>query len=177
MARAYRLGRRQDAVDRTAAGVLDAARELVAEGARTPSAQAIANRAGVSRVTVYNRFGSVRELLGRLGPEPAALPAEGGAREALHSHLRSAAAAWALRPALYRNLPRTPEPDPEALRRLVERLSAEDALRPGCSLKEAEDVIGILSSFHAFDRLHRDGRRSPAAVADILMRLASVTLA
>ena len=49
-------------------------------------------------------------------------------------------------------------------------------MRPGCSLKEAEDVIGALTSFGVFDQLHQDGRRSPASVADILMRLAAAIL-
>ena len=40
------------------------------------------------------------------------------------------------------------------------------------SLKEAEDVIAVLTSFAAFDRLHQDGRRSTAAVIEILMRMA-----
>jgi hypothetical protein len=38
-------------------------------------------------------------------------------------------------------------------------------------------VIATLTAFAVFDRLHRDGRRSPAAVADVLMRLASGILA
>jgi hypothetical protein len=38
------------------------------------------------------------------------------------------------------------------------------------------DVIGLLSSFAVFDRLHRDGRRPAAAVADVLMRMASAIL-
>jgi hypothetical protein len=60
---------------------------------------------------------------------------------------------------------------------LAERLAASDELRPGCSIKEAEDVIGALTSFEVFDRLSKDGRRSPAAVAEILGRLASGILA
>ena len=56
---------------------------------------------------------------------------------------------------------------------LALRLAADDRLRPGCSIKEAEDVIGIVASFSVFDRLHKGGRRSPAGVAEILMRMAS----
>jgi hypothetical protein len=37
-------------------------------------------------------------------------------------------------------------------------------------------VIGALTSFEVFDRLYQDGRRSSAAVADILMRLAGAIL-
>jgi hypothetical protein len=66
---------------------------------------------------------------------------------------------------------------PGADRALAERLAAADQLRPGCSLKEAEDVIGTLTSFATFDRLYKDGRRSASAVAEILMRLVSAILA
>lgn len=65
----------------------------------------------------------------------------------------------------------------DAARHIAERLAATDRVRPGCSIKEAEDVIAALSSFAVFDRLHKDGRRSPAAVADILLRLAAAILA
>ena len=60
---------------------------------------------------------------------------------------------------------------------LAERLAAQDSLRPGCSLREAEDVIAVLSSFAAFDRLYHDGRRPVSAVAEVLMRLAAGILA
>ena len=181
MPRGYQLGRRQASVDRTSAAILEATRQLVAAGGPRPSAAAIARRAGVSRVTVYNRFGSVSGLLDRLHPDTRrrsdAMAPTAGARESLHAHLGATAASWAVNPALYRNLPRPPEPDAEAIRALVELLAAEDALRPGCSLKEAEDVIAVVSAFATFDRLHRDGRRPVAAVAEVLMRLASAALA
>src|SRR4029077_16925037 len=61
--RSYRLGRRQAAVDRTRAAILPAARDLLASGEPTLSAAAVAQRAGVSRITVYNRFGSKGGLL------------------------------------------------------------------------------------------------------------------
>jgi hypothetical protein len=61
-------------------------------------------------------------------------------------------------------------------RALAERLAAADLLRPGCSLKEAEDVIGAITSFTVFDRLHKDGRRSQTAVVEIVMRFASTIL-
>src|SRR5207247_9450254 len=69
MPRPTRLGRRQAAVDRTATSILSATRELVAETGRGVTVAAIARRAGVTRVTVYNRFGSLAALLGALTPE------------------------------------------------------------------------------------------------------------
>jgi AcrR family transcriptional regulator len=171
MPRHYKLGRRQPSVDATARSIVAAAGELVREGGRL-SLAAVARKAGVARITVYNRFGSREGLLRALAPRPPQPPAEVQAsREALRRHLELACERWAADPALFRNLGRD-EP-PEEARRLAEQLAAEDALRPGCSIREAEDVIAALGSFAVFDRLHRDGRRSAPAVADVLMRLTS----
>ncbi len=180
MARAYRLGRRQASVDRTSRLILDAARALVAESHATQvSVGAVARRAGVSRITVYNRFGSRADLLRAIRPGAPAAPAEpGDPRQAVRRYLVDASARWATNPALFRHLPggdQTGEREGERL--LAERLAAADALRPGCSLKEAEDVLAALSSFEVFDRLYKDGRRSPPAVAEILMRLVSGIMA
>jgi len=177
--RPYRLGRRQASVDRTGHAILAAARQVVTEAPPGGvSIGAVARRAGVSRLTVYNRFGSRAGLLQALVPQPGPAEPEGrDPREALHRRLLDASSAWANDTSLYRHLPTTEMAEPERDRRLAERLAAADALRPGCSIKEAEDVIGALASFAMFDRLHRDGRRSPATVAEMLMRLAAGILA
>jgi len=179
MPRQYRLGRRQELVDRTAQSILSAARDLVSQKpAEAVSVGAIARHAGVSRLTVYQRFGSRSGLLAALAPISAAAEAvEGDPRDELRRHLAQTCAAWALAPALYRHLPARSDSESGTHRHLAERLLAGDALRPGCSLREAEDVLGALTSFALFDRLHHDGRRTPAAVADILMRLAAGILA
>jgi AcrR family transcriptional regulator len=180
------LGKRQAGVDRTKAAVLAAARELVAAGGGSQlSVGAVARRAGVSRLTIYNRFGSRSELLRAVAGEAhgRALPtATNGARhprEELRDRITAACSTWSSDPALFRALPAVTtagDPATQKDRGLAERLAAADQLRPGCSLKEAEDVIGALTSFAVFDRLHQDGRRSPAAVAEILMRLAGTIL-
>jgi AcrR family transcriptional regulator len=178
MSRPYRLGRRQASVDRTAASILDAARRLLAGApASAVSVAAIARQAGVSRLTVYQRFGSRSGLFDALVPARSQAEAvETDPVAALRRHFMGACEAWATAPALFRHLPAAAQASgPE--RGLAEQLLAADALRPGCSIREAEDVIGALSSFAVFDRLHRDGRRSAAAVADILMRLTAETLA
>jgi len=181
MTRTYRLGRRQPAIDRTLGSILAAARELVAEQpAAEVSVASIARRAGVSRITVYNRFGSRAGVFGALTP-PRTLPAPRveDPHEAVRAFLRAATAAWSANPGLYRHLPAVHQvsTEPDEVRALVERLAASDALRPGCSLREAEDVIAAICSFAVFDRLYRDGRRPASAVADVLMRLASGILA
>jgi Bacterial regulatory proteins, tetR family len=177
MARRYTLGRRQAAVDATAERIVAAARvELERAPAGALSLAAVAQRAGVTRATVYNRFGSRQELIAALVPSPAAPPPPAGdPRDAVHDFLSSRCANWAASPALYRRLD-APD-DGAAVRALAEGLAATDALRPGCSLREAQDVLTTLGSFPTFDRLHQDGRRSAPAVAEILMRLAGGILA
>jgi AcrR family transcriptional regulator len=182
--RNYRLGRRQEAADRTRATILSAARDLLASGDNPElSAGAVARRAGVSRLTLYNRFGSKAGLLRELAAGARRVIAPGPAgtdpRDQLRQRVVDSCAMWSSDPALFRHLPRaagveteTPNDD----RGLAERLAASDQLRPGCSLKEAEDVIGAITSFPVFDRLHRDGRRSATAVAEILMRLTAAIL-
>ena len=181
-------GKRQAAVDRTRTLVLEAARDLVAspEGAGL-SLGAVARRAGVSRLTIYNQFGSREGLLRavageahRRTPEPVPAPAPADAREELRRRITAACVRWASNPALFRGLSPVATSSHDRRgdedRRLAERLASADLLRPGCSLKEAEDVIGALTSFAMFDRLHGDGRRSASAVAEILMRLAAAIL-
>lgn len=177
MGRPYRLGRRQVAVDETATRILAAARRLV-EAAPSSGLRIgeVAREAGVTRATVYNRFRSRAGLIGTLAPpmvEPE--PDRRDPREAVRLFLAAACARWAVNPSLHRHLPIAD--GTESPRRLAEDLTAADALRPGCSLREAEDVLGALASFAIFDRLHHDGRRPPAAVAEILFRLAGGILA
>lgn len=186
--RGYRLGRRQSEVGRTRSRILAAARDLVSELGPESSVGNVAARAGVSRITVYNQFGSKAGLLEALsaeaGPTPAVVtPGETAADPADDLRLRidQACTAWAADPRLHRQLAgralgaaavvSRERPDPDHA--LAVRLAEHDRLRPGCSIKEAEDVIGILTSFPVFDRLHKEGRRSVSAVAEILLRMAS----
>ena len=183
--RSYRLGRREEAVARTRTAILAAARTVLASGdAASFSAGAVARRAGVARITVYNQFGSKGGLLRELaegvrasGATPQAEVAE--PRDSLQRRIVASCTAWAGDPALCRRLPAEAAAHLEAPgedRALAERLAAAGQLRPGCSIKEAEDVIGALTSFAVFDRLHKDGRRTSAAVAEILLRLAAAIL-
>ena len=169
MPRQYRLGRRQPSVEATARSILDSASELVREGGPV-SVSAVARKAGVSRITVYNRFGTRAALLEAVAPR-----ADPTSPRTLERHFEAVCGRWAADPALFRNL-RPSEPD-AAARSLAESLAAADRLRPGVSIREAEDVIAALSSFAVFDRLHRDGRRPAPAVAEVLMRLAAGIIA
>ncbi len=169
-ARAYRSPRRALAAARTRLSILQAARLLVRDSARAPSAGAIAVRAGVSRLSVYHHFGSLAGVLSAVAEEARPEPPAAGAD--LRGFVAASVAHWATDPQLFRRVPGGPRSTHE----LASRLAAADRLRPGCSLKEAEDVIGVVASFAAFDRIHQDGRRSTAAVTEILMRMASSIL-
>lgn len=178
--RTYRLGKRRALVDRTRELILRAAQDELMTGRL--SVGGVARRAEVTRITVYNHFGSKAGLLQALDAQVrplGALPStDAAARDQLQQRLATACSTWAANASLFRHLPRTGQDDDLGRnRQLAERLAAGDELRPGCSIKEAEDVIGALTSFEVFDRLSKDGRRSPAAVAEILGRLASGILA
>jgi AcrR family transcriptional regulator len=192
MPRDYQLGRRQAAVDRTRMAILAAARELVASGEAGPSPGAVARRAGVSRITVYNQFGSRGGLLRELATEAHSRPAaeahsrpagqageRSDPREELRRRIADACSLWASDPALFRRLPLVVDfqhVSPHDDRALAEGLASAGLLRRGCSLKEAEDVIGAITSFTVFDRLHKNGRRPQAAVVEMLWRLAATLL-
>ena len=177
------MGRRQAEIERTRSAILSAARELVAEHGPASSIGKVAQRAGVSRITVYNQFGSKEGLLdalaARVAPRsgnPPTAQAGSDPRDELRRRIEHACSAWSADPSLYRRLDAHRQWQDEESgydHALAERLASHDQLRPGCSLREAEDVIGILTSFAVFDRLHKGGRRSPTAVAEILMRMAN----
>jgi AcrR family transcriptional regulator len=179
----YRLGRRQEAVDRTRSDILSAARDLITELGPGFSLSGVAGRAAVSRITVYNQFGSRAGLINALASEARSAPSlaepASDPRAELRRRITQACVTWAVNPGLYRQLLGHTGWAPQesgAERTLAEALGGSDQLRAGCSIKEAEDVIGILTSFPAFDRLHQGGRRSASAVAEILVRLASELL-
>jgi AcrR family transcriptional regulator len=189
--RNYRLGRRLSEVEQTRSRILAAARHVVSELGPESSVGKVAERAGVSRITVYNRFGSKAGLLEALwaeaGPPPAAVAAAEAAADPvgeLRLRIEQACAAWAADPRLHRQLAGRSfgaaggisSERPDLDHALAERLAAHDRLRPGCSIREAEDVIGILTSFPVFDRLHKEGRRSASAVAEVLIRMAWGTI-
>ena len=178
--RPYKLGKRRASVERHRATILAAARDRLASGAGDLSVGAIAVAAGVSRLTIYNQFGSKAGLIAALSAKARdtspAPQLQGDARGALEAVLTNSCRLWMSDPALFRRLPQ-PDSGRTGNRELAAFLSTSDALRPGCSIKEGEDVIGVLTSFDTFDRLHLDGRRPLAQVVQILMRVAEGILA
>ena len=170
--RGYRSPHRESATARTRRAILQAAQALLRDRPGEPTVGAIAAQAGVSRLSVYHHFGSRAGVLAAVA-ESAHAPGRPGGTD-LRSFIAEAVAHWATDPPLFRRLTK-PDGD-DRPRELAARLAADDRLRPGSSLKEAEDVIAVLTSFAAFDRLHQVGRRSTAAVTEILMRMAGSIL-
>ena len=169
----------------TRAAILASARALItgtAAGSPLPSVGAVAAQAGVSRLSVYHHFRSKAGLELAIAAEatPARSESEslvGPPADQLRHRIETACARWAANPLLFRRLPAATEPgNRDAVHQVALDLARADQLRPGCSLKEAEDVIGLVTSFAAFDQFHADGRRSVPAVVEILYRLAGAIL-
>src|SRR6266700_6769122 len=197
--RPYRLGRRQAAVDRTRARILRAARALlVSHGSTEFSIEALARRARVTRVTVYQRFGSRTKLLEALfddlarqggmwdladafrQPDPEAALARfvttfarfWTAHRPIHRRLLGLAA---LDAGLERTLRARQEWRRQGLRVIVGRVR-ERYGRPAVSA-EAETValLFALTSFPTFDVL-AGAKRTPADVAPLVLRVARAVL-
>jgi AcrR family transcriptional regulator len=197
--RPYRMSRRQQAVDRRRAHMLAAARQVLrAPGSAAFSLDAVARRAGVTRLTVYHQFGSRRGLLEALFDD---LAARGGLYElpsafrhpdpeaALERYvalfgrfwtsarlvLRRLNALAVLDAALGRAIARRQEWRRQGLHVIASRLAAR-AARPAPEARDPViDVLFTLTSFATFDTLAGPGR-TPASVAPLVLRLARATL-
>jgi AcrR family transcriptional regulator len=197
--RPYRLGRRQAAVDRTRARILKAARALlVARGGGAFSIEAVARRARVTRVTVYQRFGSRSKLLEALFDD---LARQGGMwdladafrqpdpDEALGRFVATFARFWtahrpihrrllalaALDQGLARTLRARQEWRRQGLRVIVGRWRERAAGPPAAAPDETIDALFALTGFETFDLL-AGPTRTPAQVAPIVLRIARAVL-
>jgi AcrR family transcriptional regulator len=176
--RPYRLGKRAQAAEQRRSRILKAAWGLLAPGAKVGefSLDAVARRAGVARMTLYYQFGSKRGLLealfdwfaakGRIGELIGAAFQRADALEALdqlvaafgqffgasqiaHRRVRALAA---LDPELEDAINARDQRRREAMRALAARLAREGYL-PGGASDDVVDVLSMLTSFEAFDRL------------------------
>ena len=200
--RAYRLGRRAETSEGNRQRVLDAAHELIAEsGFHLVSLDAVAERADVTRVTVYRHFGSKRglfeavtwqvltsaqlERLDRARAQPDVIRA---LRDFLRENCRLMTEIGdTIRTSL--ELARD-DPDVEHLldltyfgrrRQSLEELSArlhnENALATGWTRQRVVDALMILTSLEAFETLTRRRSRSTRQAATILFEMSAVFLA
>lgn len=134
-----KTGRRKQK-ERTRSGLIDAARALLAEG-HTPTVEAVAEAASISRATAYRYFPSQRELLIAAHPEveiPSLLGAEPSddPAERLDAVVRGLSGIFLAAEASYRSVLRMSlDPDPEmrgdlSLRQGRRFLWLRDALEP-----------------------------------------------
>ena len=197
--RPYRLGRRQAAVDRTRARILRAARALlVSRGSAEFTIEAVARGARVTRVTVYQRFGSRSKLLEALfddlarrggmwdladafrQPDPDAALARfvttfarfWTAHRPIHRRLLALAA---LDAGLERTLRARQEWRRKGLRVIVGRLRERAGPFPPATDDDTIDALFVLTAFETFDLL-AGPTRAPADVAPTVLRMARALL-
>ena len=190
--RRYDLGRRRAATEATGVRILEATRVLLG-GKGDPaefSMDAVAAKAGVLRMTVYNRFHSEGQLLEALADH---LATKGGMMrlreafmepkpgEAIRKFVTTFVGFWAsdrvllrrLRafgvshPALYRGIRDRDEWRREGARNLVMKIGAPAALGDPSGPERAIDLLSEMTSFETFDGLCTD-QRSPEEVARLL---------
>jgi len=177
--RTYRLGQRQLQVEDTRQRILAAARDVLAFDDQF-SVDAVAARAGVARMTVYNQFGSRAGLLDALFDwlaerggmaSLAEVFAMSDPRLALDAFLATFCGFWASDRLVLRRLRATAALDSE-LGALVHR---RDEWRRGGLRRllggrpDVVDTVQVLSSFESFDSLAEAGR-SAEEVYEVLRR-------
>lgn len=196
--RPYRLGQRQAAVEQTRARILEAARELLtAETGRAAfTVDAVAQQAGVARMTVYYQFESKRRLLETLLDDIAARALVRPLRaaferseppEALDAFVAAFCGFWAADRVALRRLRGLAAVDPEieqgvragdqgrreGLRVIVGRVAKQHRIaRP---IHEAIDILHALTSFEVFDALAGASRRTEE-VLDLVIELVRADL-
>ena len=159
--------------------LLSAGRQLLGSG-RAISLEEVARAAGVSRLTVYYHFGSRRGLLEALLGDPDLAPPADGLAESVEAScaawasdrdvLRALRAHGVLDRDLGQVIGEREERRRDRWRALASELLDEGRLEDGLSLASAADALVVLTGFEVYDALA--GRRSPRAVAALILRLA-----
>jgi AcrR family transcriptional regulator len=196
--RPYRLGQRQAAVDETRARILEAARDLLAAeaGVSAFTVDAVAEHAGVARMTVYYQFESKRGLLEALFDHFArrglvkplrAVFERSEPLEALDAFVAAFCGFWASDRVALRRIRALAAVDPEieqgvrardqrrldGLRVIVGRVSTQHRIaRP---IGEAVDILHALTSFEMFDAL-AGTRRKTGEVSGLILQLVRADL-
>lgn len=185
----YRPAQRQSSSEGTRTRIVDAARELLAD----PDApvdftvDAVAKRAGVSRMTVYYQFGGraalleavLDDLADRVGltPEIAAAMQQQTPEAALAQVVAVFCGFWASQRLAIRRLRAMAVLDPELSgvyrderrRRLITAALSGGPVQPESLL----DLLVVLTSFETYDTLASDGAED-ARVIELLQRACAV---
>ena len=194
--RAYNSPRRLVAATKTRERIVAAAAAILgtAEGIRGFSLQAVADKAGVTRLTVYNQFGSRRALLEAVFDDMAVrgglhripeVMAGSDPQAGLLQVITIFCDFWSFNPDALGLLHAAGASDPEfgasvrdrnerrrrLLSVLVRRMAADRKLRPRV-LDDVIDVLFALTSFPFFSQLTARGRSAQAA-CDLIQGLAT----
>jgi AcrR family transcriptional regulator len=194
--RPYDMARRRESAEATRLRILEAARGLIGgrSDLREFSMEAVAAKAAVSRMTVYNQFESRSRLLEALADYLAERGGMHRMREvflepdpgkALRKLIETFVGFWASDRVTLRRLRalavvfpaharRPRERDAwrrEAIENLLVRLGPPPARRPARPREDLVDLLSSLTSFETFDSLCT-AERSPEAVVDLVAELA-----
>ena len=199
--RPYRLGKRADAAAATRRRILDAGwAEIELAGYRPASIEAIAARAGVTRVTVYRHFASRGELfeaiawdqigrarLERLDAARAHPDVVEATRLFLHENCRLFADLGPILRAMLEVEREEPELAVvlsvtyrgrrlESLRQLAERVAASEHVAAGWTTDDVCDALTILTGIEAFEAITSQPGRTASDAADVLFSMARAFL-
>ena len=188
MPRAYRLGKRGEAVAASRERIVDVARELLsAPKYRGLSLDSVAEEAGVSRPTIYNHFesktGLIQAIFDDIGERiqferVQRVLAESDPRCALEGMIGETCRAWSRDPHVIQRVLALAATDPElaeqaktfermrreGMRNLVRRLRDARLVHSSLSENEAVALLGVLTSFTTYDQLSATGLKGPALV-------------
>jgi AcrR family transcriptional regulator len=192
--RPYRLGRRLESTNRNRQRVLDAARELLTAGGVSEfSFEAISRRAGVTRQTIHNQFGTKRDLLEALCDEHARKSGmeematafqQSDPLEALARIIAVFCHFWSADPLMTRRIQGLGNVDPEfkdvlkgrnqrrrfVAQNILNRIAKQYGKPLPEELPEAINVFYALTSFEYYDLLARE-IQPPEHIVPILNRL------
>jgi AcrR family transcriptional regulator len=200
--RPYRLGQRAETIEDNRHRILDAAYELIADAGFHPvSLDAVADRAGVTRVTIYRHFGSKRGLFEAVSAhrmDQAHLNRLDEARaqpdvlQALQDFLRESVRLMSEIGDTLRTSLEVARHEPDvahvldvgyygrrkrSLEELATRLQNENALASGWTVKQVVDVLMIVTSLEAFETLTQRQGHSVRRAAQILFAMTGAFLA
>src|SRR5436305_6608337 len=183
--RTYRARQRPTRGERTRARIMGAVRELLAEGAFHESrVEEVAERAGISRATLYQHFRSRVDLVDAICDTFAVNPALVAVREAVELADPDAALAetiahcvgfWSSEDSVLSQLYGVMAIDPAArdlverqredrrgeIKRLARHLHAARRLRSGVNQRRATELLMVLTSYETFRELRHSGLTQP----------------
>jgi AcrR family transcriptional regulator len=185
---------------KSVASVLDAAERLIRDGEfHSTTVEALAEKAGVSRATVFNRFGSKLGVLEALvercftGPEMRAIKEAVELEDpvaALEAMIEPSCAIWEAKGFIVEQLYAIVVLEPGAaalideveaeqrfgLQGLTRRMARADQLRPGLGEARAAATLHMLTSLECFLRLRRAYGLSLRQTRDTIAELALTLL-